>query len=147
MEWINGEYIISTNKQKLDVHYVHQYLSTQSYWAQHIPEAVVRKSIIGSMCFGLYIKDRQGGFARVITDNATFAYLADVFIEGEWRGRGLSKWMMDVILSHPELQGLRNMMLGTRDAHGLYSKFGFTPLADPTRFMQLRFPDCYKPGQ
>ena len=98
---------------------------------------IVKRSIEGSVCFGMYHNNRQVGFARVITDNASFGYLADVFIINEYRGRGLSKWLMQCILGHPELQGFRSWLLGTRDAHGLYSQFGFKPLEHPERFMRL----------
>jgi N-acetylglutamate synthase-like GNAT family acetyltransferase len=96
------------------------------------------------MCFGIYADQKQIGFARVITDAASFAYLADVFIDEHYRGQGLSNWLMKVILSHPDLQGLRRFMLGTRDAHGLYKQFGFSPLSSPERWMQIHNPDVYK---
>ena len=104
----------------------------------------LQKSIEGSMCFGVYCNDRQVGFARMVTDNATFAYLADVFIIEKFRGRGLSKWLMECILSHNNLQGLRRILLATKDAHRLYTKFGFTPLNNPDRFMHIYNPDVYK---
>lgn len=96
------------------------------------------------MCFGIYIDRKQIGFARVVTDAATFAYLADVFVDKQYRGKKLSKWLMEVIVSHPDLQGLRRFMLATRDAHGLYEQFGFTQLAFPERWMQIHRPDVYK---
>jgi len=140
------EYLISTNPALLNVDVIHDYLSNQSYWAQNIPKEVVQKSITNSLCFGLYFKGRQVGFARLVTDKATFAYLADVFILKEHQGKGLSKWLMEIIQSHPELQSLRRWMLGTRDAHGLYEQFGWTVLDEDARkrFMQLHFKDIYQ---
>ena len=120
---------------------------TRSYWAEGISKEVIKRSIEGALCFGVFENDKQIGFARMITDKATFAYLADVFIIEEYRGLGLSKWLMEVIMSHPDLQGLRRMMLATRDAHGLYKKFGFTPLNNVDRWMQIQNPDVYKDDQ
>lgn len=144
------EFMISTDPALLNVDVIHGYLSNQSYWAQNIPKEVVQKSITNSLCFGLYFKGKQVGFARLVTDKATFAYLADVFILKEYQGKGLSKWLMEIIQSHPELQGLRRWMLGTRDAHGLYEQFGWTVLDEDSRkrFMQRHFKDVYqkKPG-
>ena len=134
---------ISTDKSKLDIAVIHDFLS-RSYWSENIPVETVQKSIEGSMCFGVYDNGRQIGFARMVTDNATFAYLADVFIIEEYRGRGLSKWLVDLILSHPDLQGLRRILLATRDAHKLYKQFGFTLLNNPDRYMQIHNPDIYK---
>lgn len=136
-------YTVSTDRNRLDIDMVHGFLS-QSYWAKGIPRATVIRSIEGSLCFGLYVGEIQIGFARMITDGATFAYLADVFVLEEHRGRGLSKWLMQVIMEHPDLQGLRRMMLATRDAHGLYRKFGFTNLTFPERWMQIHHPDIYQ---
>jgi GNAT superfamily N-acetyltransferase len=132
---IKERFKISTDKALLDLPYVHAFLSG-SYWAANIPVSVVQRSIEGSFCFGVYDGDRQIGFARVITDKATFGYLADVFIDEGYRGRGLSKWLVETILAHPELQGFRGWMLGTRDAHGLYARFGFEPLQEPGRIMR-----------
>jgi GNAT superfamily N-acetyltransferase len=150
MESIKGEYTISTDNRKLDIAFIHNYLST-SYWAEQIPIATVTKAIDGSLCFGVYhgAKQtvpavRQVGFARMVTDKATFAYLADVFIDEAHRGLGLSKWLVAAIMAHPDLQGLRRIMLATRDAHGLYAQFGFTPLINPERWMQIHDPDIYK---
>ena len=114
-----------------------------SYWAENIPLEVVQRSIDGSLCFGVYQNDKQIGLARVITDEATFAYLCDVFINEVYRGRGLSKWLMETILSYPGLQGLRRFMLATKDAHGLYEQFGFVPLTLPERWMHIHQPDVY----
>ena len=137
-ETIKDDFIISTDKTKLDVEVIHHYLCRESYWAKNIPVSVVEKSIEGSFCFGIYHHSEQVGFARVITDHATFAYLADVFVIEEYRGKGLSKWLMGTIMNHPDLQGLRRWLLATRDAHGLYARFGFTPLDKPERIMGLR---------
>lgn len=141
----NGEYLITTNPSLLSVDIIHHYLSEESYWAKHIPRVVVEKSITNSLCFGLYRQSEQIGFARLVTDKATFAYLADVFILEQHRGKGLSKWLIEVIQFHPELQGLRRWMLGTRDAHGLYAQFGWSEISEETRkiFMQRHFPDVY----
>ena len=135
--------MISTDKSKLDIDVVHAFLTT-TYWAEGIPKAVVEKSIEGSMCFGVFHLNKQVGFARMITDKATFAYLADVFIVPSARGRGLSKWLIETILSHPELQGLRRILLATRDAHTLYLKYGFSPLNIPERWMNIHYADVYK---
>jgi GNAT superfamily N-acetyltransferase len=137
---------ISTDKSKLDISVIHSFLS-RSYWSENIPVETVQKSIEGSMCFGVYDNNRQVGFARMVTDNATFAYLADVFIIEEYRGQGLSKWMMEFILSHPELQGLRRVLLATRDAHSLYKQFGFTPINNPDSFMHIHNPGIYKKAE
>jgi GNAT superfamily N-acetyltransferase len=142
-EWRKGEYLISTDKSKIDVEVVHNFLS-QSYWAENIPKNVVRKSIDNSLCFAIYHEDKLSGFARVISDFATFAYLADVFIVPEERGKGLSKWLMQVIVDHHDLQGLRRFTLATRGAHRLYTQFGFTPFDKPERWMQKHNPDVYK---
>ena len=141
-----GSYSISTNSSLLNIEVVYNYLSKESYWAFNIPREIVETSIKNSLCFGLYQDGIQIGFARLITDKATFAYLADVFIIEEVRGRGLSKWLMEVIQSHPELQGLRRWMLGTKDAHGLYEQFGWTVMDEDTRkrFMQRHFKNVYQ---
>lgn len=134
---------ITTEKAKFDIEFIHSFL-TRSYWAEGISKEVIERSIEGALCFGLFESDKQIGFARMITDKATFAYLADVFIIEEYRGRGLSKWLMEVIMSHPSLQGLRRMMLATKDAHGLYEKFGFTALNNVDRWMQINDPNIYR---
>lgn len=138
------DYLVSDDKSKIDVRFVHHYLSSECYWSQNIPEEVVVRSIENSLSFGVYYVDRQVGFARVITDKATFAYLADVFIIEDFRGRGLSKLLVESIHAHPDVQGLRRWMLGTRDAHGLYAKFGWTAIPNPERFMQIHNADIYK---
>jgi GNAT superfamily N-acetyltransferase len=127
---------ISTDKQKLDPSVIHQFLTT-SYWATGISLERVQKRIDNSMCFGVYAAEKQVGFARVITDFDSFAYLADVFILEDYRGLGLSKQLMHAVLSHPDLQGLRRWVLATRDAHGLYAQFDFKELAVPSRWMEL----------
>jgi GNAT superfamily N-acetyltransferase len=134
-EWRRAGFTISTDPDRLDRPLVHGFLSG-SYWAKGIPRETVDRSIAGALCFGLYEDGRQVGFARVITDKATFAYLADVFVLESHRGRGLAAWLMETILAHPELQGLRRWMLVTRDAHPLYRKVGFTDLANPARVME-----------
>lgn len=137
-----NNYTVSTDKARLDLTFIHDYLSKDSYWAQGRTLDTVKRSIEASLCFGVYCNDEQVGFARVITDHATFAYLADVFIADEHRGRGLSKKLMEEIMTHPQLQGLRRWMLGTRDAHTLYEKFGFKPLAQPVRWMERSDDSC-----
>ena len=140
-----GNFLVSTDPALLDLPLIHDFLCNRSYWATGRPLEVVRRSVEGSLCFGLYESGRQAGFARVVTDRATFAWLCDVFVLEEYRGRGLSKWLLECVLGHPALQGLRRLLLGTRDAHGLYQRFGFTPLADPSRFLEVFRPDLYGP--
>ena len=142
-EWRQGEYLISTDKSRLDLTLIHNFL-TRSYWAAGIPLEIVRRSIENSLSFGLYREDQQIGYARVITDYATFAYLGDVFILEPFRGQGLSKWLMEVIVTHPDLQGFRRWILLTKDAHGLYKKAGFTGVKTPERYMERFFPDVYE---
>ena len=137
------DYTISTDKSRLNIDIIHEYLSNESYWAKNVPRAIVEKSIQNSLCFGIYQKMEQIGFARVITDQATFAYLADVFVLTEHRGKGLSKWLMEEIMAHPDLQGLRRFMLATSDAHGLYAQFGFKALDKPERIMSINYADLY----
>lgn len=128
--------VVSTDPARLDVSFIYDFLA-RSYWAQSIPRAVVERSIAGSLCFGVYDDGRQVGFGRVITDRATFAYLADVFIVESHRGRGLAKLLIDTILSHPDLRGLRRIQLVTRDAHSLYERFGFRALENPGRHLEI----------
>jgi len=146
LEWRKQGWVISTDKTKISIDVVHDYLS-QSYWAAGIPVSIVEKSIENSLCFGVYDQEKQIGFARVISDFATFAYLADVFIIPAERGKGLSKWLMKIIIEHPQLQGLRRFTLATRDAHGLYDQFGFKPFARPDRWMEVHNPAVYGAGQ
>lgn len=138
----NPSIVVDTDQSRLDVQTIHRFL-TDSYWSRGIPFEVVERSIRGSLCFGLYDGDRQVGFARVISDCTTFAYLADVFVLESHRGRGLGKVLISAVMAHPSLQGLRRWLLATRDAHDLYSQFGFTPLAVPGRFMELHAPNVY----
>ena len=140
---VNG-FCFSTDKAKLDIPYIHHFLSQKSYWAIGIPLDIVKRSIENSLSFGIYLENRQVGFARVITDLATFGYLADVFVDEEYLGKGISKDLMQFIFSLTELKPFRRMILATRDAHGLYTKYGFKPLAAPDRFMELHNPDVYK---
>jgi N-acetylglutamate synthase-like GNAT family acetyltransferase len=138
------DYEISTDRARLDVALIHRWLSEESYWAKGVPRDVVERSIENAICFGIFdANGGQVGFARVITDKATFAYLADVFVLEAHRGKGLSKTLMAEILAHPELQDLRRWLLATWDAHGLYAQFGFTPLDRPERIMERRDPDVY----
>jgi len=141
------QFTISANPALLDVPYIHQYLCYESYWAEGIPIAIVQKSIEGSFCFGVYKDAKQVGFARVVSDFATYGYLCDVFIDTAYRGLGLSKWLMEEIMNHPRLQGFRVWMLGTKDAHGLYAQFGFAPHPEPGRIMRKTNPDAYKAKQ
>jgi len=136
-----NNYVISTDKTKIDIDYVHGFLS-QSYWSPGISLQVVKKAIKGSLCFGIYDNDiqtlpagRQFGYARMVTDKATFAYLADVFIDQNYRGKGLGKWFVDMILAHLYLRGLRRILLATRHAHKLYEQCGFTSISNPESYM------------
>jgi GNAT superfamily N-acetyltransferase len=149
--WRRGAYVIDTDRARVDLDVVHAFLST-SYWAQGIPRDVVKRSIDGALCFGVYrddgarAGDEQVGFARVITDYATYAYVGDVFVLEPHRGRGLSKWLMECMTAHPDLQGLRRWMLATRDAHGLYRQYGFTAIEHPDRWMHRWDRDVYARG-
>ena len=134
-EWSRDDFLISTDRSRLDMDVIHGFLD-RSYWAAGRTRETIRRSIENSVAFGVYEGGRQVGFARVITDYATFAWVADVFILEEYQGRGLSKWLMETMLSHPELQKFRRWVLATKDAHGLYEKFGFTPLMRPERWME-----------
>jgi len=142
-EWTRGEYSISTDPARLDRPAIREFLAS-SYWAPDIPQEVVDRSIEGSLTFGLYRRERQVGFARAITDRATFAYIADVYVLEEHRGRGLALWLMETVLGHPELQGLRRWMLVTRDAHALYRKTGFVDAQRPELIMEITRPDIYR---
>jgi GNAT superfamily N-acetyltransferase len=142
VESVRGEYTVSTDRSRIDVRAVHAFLS-QSYWSPGVPEAVVRRAIAGAICFGIYHGGDQVGFARVITDEATYAYLSDVYVLESHRGRGLAKWMMSVIIAHPSLQGLRRFSLSTRDAHTLYKQFGFEIVGNPERQMEIMRRDIY----
>jgi GNAT superfamily N-acetyltransferase len=144
MKWIRDTFTVTSDRAKLDLAVIAEFLAS-SYWAKGIPAATVEKSLESSLCFALLDGERQIGFARVISDRATIAYLGDVFVLPEYRGKGLGKWLIECVVSHPELQGLRRWILATRDAHGLYEKFGFTPLKRPEIFMELHNPNVYGP--
>ena len=139
-EWKRGDYRISTDNARLDLSVIHDYLSKHSYWATGRSLETIRRSIEHSLAFGVYKGREQVGFARVVTDYATFAWIADVFILDSFRGQGLGTWLMEVIISHPELQGFRRWTLSTKDAHELYRKFGFTELMRPERWMERHDP-------
>jgi len=136
-------YRVSTRQSTFDVRLIHDFLRN-SYWAKNIPRAVVERSIRNSLCFGVFCKGRQVGFGRVITDRATFAYIADVFIVPEHRGLGAAQLMLRAMLNHRQLQGLRRWMLATLDAHGLYKKFGFQPITHAERYMTIHHPEVYQ---
>jgi GNAT superfamily N-acetyltransferase len=143
-EWTRGECVVSTDPARLDVGVIYGFLR-RAYWAKDIPRQVVERAIANSLNFGLYEGGRQIGFARVVTDRATFAYVADVFVLEDHRGQKLSVWLMECVAAHPELQDLRRWMLGTRDAHSLYEKTGFTRIApDDGRWMEKADPDVYE---
>lgn len=129
-----NNFIISTDKSKIDLEFVHGFLSN-SYWSPGVPMQTVKKAMHGSLCFGVYENDKQVGYARMVTDTATFAYLADVFIDENYRGKGLGKWLVKTILAHPDLQGLRRILLATKDAHALYEQLGFIAINNPERYM------------
>ncbi|HZO61319.1 MAG TPA: GNAT family N-acetyltransferase [Solirubrobacterales bacterium] len=132
---------ISTARERLDRALIHRFLHDDSYWARGIPRDVLDRAIANSLCFGMYDDaGRQVGFARVVTDRAAIAYLADVFVVADHRGRGLGKWLIETVMAHSDLQGLRRFFLGTADAHSLYERFGFRPLADPARMMEIAVP-------
>jgi GNAT superfamily N-acetyltransferase len=139
-----ADYEISTDPHRLNVDVIHNFLATESYWSPGIPRATVERAIQNSLCFGVYHRTAQVGFARVVTDRSTFALLADLFILSAHRGKGLSKWLMQCVIGHEDLQGLRRLLLLTSDAHGLYRQFGFEALGDPSRFMEVLRPDIYR---
>ena len=143
MEWKQGEFIITNRREDLDIETIHNFLR-ESYWSKGIPKPIVEKAIDNSLCFGLYHSSKQVGFGRVVSDQATFAYLADVFVVSAYRGRGLGKWLVSCVLAHPELQGLRRWMLATLDAHGLYEQNGFVALRKPEVFMEINDPNIYQ---
>jgi N-acetylglutamate synthase-like GNAT family acetyltransferase len=143
MEIKEDGFIFSDDSNLVDLKSVHNYLSSQSYWAIGIPLEIVAKSIENSLCFGVYKDGKQAGFARWVTDRATFAYLCDVYIENKFRGLGLSKKLMSLMLFHPDLQGLRRYSLATLDAHGLYAQFGFKPISTPENLLEIRINDIY----
>jgi GNAT superfamily N-acetyltransferase len=143
VEWHRDGFTVSTDPARLDMAATAAFLAG-SYWAPEIPESVVRRSVANSIAFGLHDGERQVGFARVVTDRATFAWVGDVFVIEEYRGRGLSLWLMRCVLAHPDLQGLRRWMLASTTARGLYERLGFSPLGHPERFLEIADPDVYR---
>ncbi len=143
-QWTRGEYEISTDTHRLDVDAIHRFLTNESYWAAGISREIVLRAIEHSLCFGVYHRTVQVGFCRAVTDQATFALISDVFIVTDHRGKGLSKWMMQCVIGHEHLQGLRRLLLTTSDAHGLYRQFGFTEIGSPARFMEIHRPGMYR---
>ena len=142
MEMRFGDVLVSSDKSKLNRELVWEFL-TGSYWAKGVPKSVVDTSIENSLCFGVYAGHNQVGFARVISDCSTFAYLADVFVLEGYRNRGYASNLMECIMKHPDLQGLRRWLLITRDAHGLYERYEFSTVRSPERFMEINRPDIY----
>ncbi|MEJ7861424.1 MAG: GNAT family N-acetyltransferase [Pyrinomonadaceae bacterium] len=142
-EWQRGEFTISSDNLFLQIETIHKFLSEESYWAKERTREQTQKAIENSLSFGVYKGEKQIGFARVVTDYATFAYIGDVFILEGFRGQGLSKWLMETIVNHPDLQNLRRWILATRDAHELYEKFGFRELKAPERWMEKAAPNAY----
>src|ERR1041385_4352329 len=136
MEMKKGDFTISTDKSRFQIDRIQAFLAEESYWAQNRTLQQTKLAIENSICFGVYKGEQQIGFARVVSDQATFAYLGDVFILKKFRGKGLSKWLMETIISYPDLQGLRRWILATRDAHSLYAQYGFGPLKFPDRWME-----------
>lgn len=143
VEQRRDNYLLSTDPSKLDRDVVFKFLTHDSYWARGRSRDVFDRSIVNSLNFGIYFGNMQIGFARVVTDRATFGWICDVFVIPAQRGKGLASWMIESIQQHPDLQGLRSIFLATRDAHSLYAKFGFKPLEDPSRFMMIRNPTPY----
>jgi GNAT superfamily N-acetyltransferase len=140
------DFTVVTDPSKLDVVAIHRYL-TRAYWSEGIPQHIVEKALANSLCFGLFQGTQQIGLARVVTDRATYAYLCDVYVLEEFRGKGLGVWLMECVTSHPDLQGLRRFSLATRDAHGLYEKFGFAALKKPQSLMEIVLHDIYLRSQ
>jgi GNAT superfamily N-acetyltransferase len=136
-EFKREEFTVSTDPSRLDLHWIHNYLTSEAYWARGIAFPVFRKSVENALCFGVYHQSKQVGFGRVISDYATFAYLADVFVTENYRQKGLGKWLVECVRNYPELQGLRRWMLVTSDAHGLYQRYGFAPLEHPEKMMEI----------
>lgn len=143
IEHHRDQYTISTHPAKLDISAVHEFLAN-CYWSKGIPREIVERAIKHSLCFGLYDDGKQIGFARVISDFTTYAYLCDVYVLESHRGKGLGTWLISCVMKHPDLQGLRRFTLLTRDAHGLYQKFGFAAAKDPSRYMEIHAADIYK---
>jgi len=145
-EYRKDQFMVSTDRELIDLDVVYGFL-TKCYWALGIPRDVVARSIDNSLCFGVYAEGKQIGFARVISDYATYAYIGDVFVLESFRGHGLGKWLMECIMQHPRLQGLRRWSLVTHDAHGLYAQFGFEPLKKPQNYMELHRPNVYQKAE
>lgn len=143
IELYKDGFFLSTAKEKLDITMIHHFLSTAAYWSKNIPYEKVVAAISNSLNFGVYYQGKQAAYARIISDFSTIAYLGDVFVLPEFRGQGLSKWMMQVIMDHPSLQDLRRWILLTGDAHELYRQFGFTAIADPAKWMELHHKEVY----
>ncbi len=143
LEFQKGDYLLSTDQKKLNLKVIHEFLK-DSYWAKEIPFEIVKKSVKNSYCFGVYKSEEQIGFARIVSDFATFAYLADVFIIEEYRGKGLSKWLMECIMKDQNLQNLRTFSLATWDAHSLYEKYGFSKIKNPERQMSISNINIYR---
>jgi GNAT superfamily N-acetyltransferase len=141
---LKDDLLLSTNKTLLQVPKIHAFLSQQAYWSQGIPLEIVSEAIANSLCFGLYLRNDQIGFARIVTDSATFAWLCDVYVEPSVRGHGYSKWMIEGVLKHPALQGLRRICLATKDAHPLYKNFGFKVTETPLNWMEIKRNNSYK---
>jgi GNAT superfamily N-acetyltransferase len=144
MEWSRDGYRVTDELSRLDAAAVHRFISVESYWAAGIPAATLERALENSLCFGLFRESEQVGFARVITDRATYGYLCDVYVDSAHRGAGLGKWLVQCVLSHPDLQGLRRLCLMTRDAHELYRPFGFRPMREPARYLEIHRPDVYQ---
>jgi GNAT superfamily N-acetyltransferase len=142
-EWRRDEFLISTNQERIEIETIHHFLTTETYWAGERTLETVRRSFENSLPFVIYKNEETIGFARVVSDFATFAWLADVFVRQEYRGLGLSRWLMEAVIAHPDLQGLRRFLLATRDAHGLYRQFGFDDLRIPHLWMERTAPDAY----
>jgi GNAT superfamily N-acetyltransferase len=143
MEWKRNQLLVTTDPVRQDVDAIHAFL-TRAYWCENIPREIVKRAVNQSLCFGLFDGPAQVGLARVITDCATFAYLCDVYVLESHRGCGLGKWLIECVMAHPQLQGLRRFNLATRDAHQLYASFGFQPLRQPEAQMERHKPDIYK---
>ena len=146
MQWRQGGFEVSDDAARLDRAMVHRFIALDSYWAKGIPRQTMDKAIDNSPCFGLYGPGGQLGFARVVTDRSTYAYLCDVFVDEAERGAGLGEWLMACVLAHPELQGLRRFSLMTKDAHALYARFGFKPMVDATRYLEIHRANAYGGG-
>lgn len=142
-EYTADGFTFSSDRARVDIAYVHRIASTQLYWAKGVPYDIVKRSVENSLCFGIYTGTKQVGFARLVTDYATFGYLADVFVDEEYRGKGLSKTLMEFIFSIDELKAFRRMVLVTRDAHTLYERYGFKQLKTPDTYMELHRPEVY----